>query len=123
MKKLSIILIMLGIALSKNTKAAEVIHCKNGGTLLDMLSSQECAKEVDKKNAASALKIYKELMEKQRLAKIQERQTRYDEALAQLKRDNPNFKKPLSKQTPTKQKGNEITRDDLIEYRRKTGNY
>lgn len=126
MKKLSIILIMLFLALSQNTKAEK--NCMTAIGYYNM-DDPECREKMNKKlkeqgekldKELSAGKVYKELMEKERIRKVQEKQARYDAALEQLKSDNPNFKKP-TKPTETSNK-NELTRDNLIEYRRKTKN-
>lgn len=104
---------MLLLALSQNANA----KCKSTGIGLFDYLDPECGKEMDKKFNAGI--YYKEIMEKQRLAKIQERQERYDAALEQMKRDNPNFKKPERKTNNTP-KNEELTRDDLINYRQQT---
>lgn len=116
MKNLSIIIMMLFLALSQNANA----KCKSDkiDPFSDFLTTGCTQAEIDKKYNAGTR--YKEIMEKQRLARAQERQERYDTALEQMKRDNPNFKKP--KHTKTLEKS-ELTDEDLENYKRKTGKY
>ena len=122
MKKLSMILIMLFLAFSQNTKA----ECKSTGIKMFDYAIPECARKMEKEEQERNKKFYKELIKKQKLAEeerkleeMKEKQAKYDAELEQMKRDNPNFKKP-PKDKPGEQKNpTELSRDDLIEYRQR----
>ena len=130
MKRPFVILTMLLLAFSSNITAEE----KNCMTVIGYynMDDPECKEKMMKKLKEQGEKIdkeqkqlMKEIMEKQKQNEIQAKQEKYEATLEQLKRDNPNFKKPLKAKPSEYKNAEELTREDFIEYRQKqkTGNH